>query len=146
MQLAKARMEWAKKGKSDCGGAQRRLMSNVEKFAAGAPEDAQWHRTYQRAAASRDIVVSQFMERTIGFGICDMPSVPLKDGMELGDIPQKEEDKAVALNYLDKGAKRSIYEDVTKEYAQECRERGLMVFSAFTIWHGEGADRKPRFL
>lgn len=93
-------------------------MSSKEMCSAMTPGETQCCRKYQNADAWRKIGPSRFRERTIRFFIRNMQSLPFKDGLELEDIPQIEEDKAYSLDYPRKGVRLVFYEDVKREYAK----------------------------
>ena len=106
-----------------------------------------WLGTSQRAEAWGVLLgASQYLVRSIKFGIRDPPTVPFTDGRVLPPIPQTEEDKMFASEDLRKGVKEGVYQEVSKAYALGQVRRGRLVSSAFVVWQGEGTERKGRFV
>jgi hypothetical protein len=121
-------------GKADCGPAEA---------AGGRPL---WRNTALRADQWAAIGSTEFEVRAIRYGILDPPSIPFKGGLVLPDIPQTEADMEFGRRDLAAGCAEGVYEEIGAKRAQELVERGLMVSSAFTIWQGEGAEKKGRFV
>lgn len=106
-----------------------------------------WRNTSLRLGAWRRLLkTSEYLCRFIQFGIRDMPSVPFSKGEILPAIPQTEEDKEFGLADLDDGIRMGVYEEVTRDYVTERVKNGLLCSSAFTVWQGEGEERKGRFV
>lgn len=59
---------------------------------------------------------------------------------------QSAEDLEFGRADLKKGCESGVYEELTDEEAQDLIARGFLLSSAFTVWQGEGKDRKGRFV
>jgi hypothetical protein len=72
--------------------------------------------------------------------------IPFTSGVVLAAIPQSEEDLEFGREDLRAGCATGIYEEVSTEEVREVVRTGRIVSSAFTVWQGEGAERKGRFV
>jgi hypothetical protein len=105
-----------------------------------------WRRTALRAEKWREMGATEFEARAIRFGILELPSIPFTSGVILPAIPQSKEDLAFGREDLRAGCAGGIYEEVGREEVWEAVRVGRMVSSAFTVWQGDGADRKELFV
>ena len=106
-----------------------------------------WRRTALRADSWRsEVGASEYLTRQIRYGILYLPSVPFEEGMVLGELPQSEEDRMFGRDDLERGCKEGLYERVGYEEAVEAAQGGRIVSSAFTVWQGEGDDRRGGFV
>lgn len=106
-----------------------------------------WLGTSRRADAWKRLLgTSEFLVRSIRFGIRDLPTIPFTDGQILPPIPQTEADKEFASADLSKGLREGIYEKVSWDLVQERVREGALVSSSFVVWQGEGSERKGRFV
>ena len=72
--------------------------------------------------------------------------MPFPEGIVLGNIPQSEEDMVFGVQDLRKGCACGVHEEFSSGYVRDRVSEGNMVSSAFTVWQGEGAERKGRFV
>lgn len=106
-----------------------------------------WRNTSLRSDAwHRVLKTSPYLCRFIKFVVRDMPSVPFTNGEILAAIPQTEEDRVFGIADLEDGLKKGVYEEVTEDFVMEKVKEGLLCSSAFTVWKGEGEERKGRFV
>lgn len=93
-----------------------------------------------------ELGASAYVVRALKFGIRDMPAVPFKEGVVMGEVPQSAADRVFAEEDLRKGCNNRVYERVGVEEVRRLVRNGKMVSSAFTVWQGEGSERKGRFV
>jgi hypothetical protein len=98
-----------------------------------------------RADRWRDLGGTEYEVRAIRFGILDLPLIPFTSGVVLPAIPQSEEN-LLGREDLRAGCATGIHEKVSTEEVREVVRTGRMVSSAFTVWQGEEAERKGRFV
>ena len=122
-------------------------MSHQETASAAHTEQPLWRKLALRREEWRSLPgASEYLIRTIKFGIRDPPIVPFTRGAFLPSVPQNAEDSSFAWSKIEKGLLEGTIEEVTDSYARECVQRGLLVSSLFTTWSGEGDDRAGRFV
>lgn len=107
-----------------------------------------WSETQRCVEGWRHLGCSEFLLRAIRFGIFDPPKVAFVpgEGLELGEIPQTEEDKAFAAVDLAEGCRSGIYKEVTQEHAARARQEGAVISSSFVVWQDGPEGRKGRFI
>ena len=88
------------------------------------------------------------MCRSIQFGVYESPVRPFVEGqgVELGDIPQTDEDRQFALEDLRKGCEDGIYQEVSRKQAQAAMSQGAVISSAFVVWQEKEEERKGRLV
>lgn len=74
-----------------------------------------------------------------------MSVVPFTAGIVLPHIQQTLEDRRFSMRNLEEGLLSGVYEYLFQSYVDMCTHRGLVVSSAFVVWHDDGVDRKGRF-
>lgn len=78
-------------------------------------------------------------------GLLELPGHPVWGLPEMGPVPQTQEDLGFARADLEEGFRKGIYELVSDEEKARALEDGYLISSAFTLWQGEGDERKNGF-
>ena len=68
------------------------------------------------------------------------------EGEVLGSVLQSEENMASGREDLWRGCASGVYEDLSSGYVRDRVKEGKMVSSAFTVWQGEGTERRGWFV
>lgn len=107
-----------------------------------------WRETQCCVERWRQLGCSEYLARAIKYGILDHPTVPFVpgEGLELGDIPQSEEDVAFAAADLQEGCRTGIYWEVTPAHAALAKKKGYVISSSFVVWQDGSEGRKGRFI
>ena len=90
--------------------------------------------------------VSKEFRATLEEGLLDLPTEAVWHLPPMGPVPQTAEDLAFGREDLKVGCGMGVYEKMTPEGREDLIRRGFLVSSAFTLWQGEGEDRKGRFV
>ena len=79
-------------------------------------------------------------------GLLDLPSEAVWGLPPMGAVPQSAADLEFGRADLEAGCASGVYEELSEEEAQDLVARGYLLSSAFTVWQGEGEERKGRFV
>lgn len=107
-----------------------------------------WRVLQTHVDAWRRMGASEFLCRSIQFGIYEQPHRAFKpgNGVELGDIPQTKEDLRFAKEDIKKGLASGIYQEVSQEHARRALEAGAVISSAFVVWQDKEGELSGRFV
>lgn len=107
-----------------------------------------WRVLQRHVEAWRQIGASEYLCRSIEFGIYERPHQAFKQGqgVDLGDIPQTKEDLEFGKEDIKKGLSTGIYREVTPEHARRAREAGAVISSAFVVWQEKNGEPSGRFV
>lgn len=154
--VAAFRAKKAQKGAGGCrvtaGGRKRVMGCGVPASRAGKDGGGRVEGSHAgRVAASAEkwvtmLKVSPDFKAKLTDGLLDMPTDAVWGLPPMGPVPQSTEDVAFGVADLETGCKTGVVEEVDEEEVKDLIRRGYLVSSAFTIWQGEGEDRKGRFV
>lgn len=82
------------------------------------------------------------MIRAIQVGVLDLPKRPFREGevLELGTVPQTQEDLMFGDAEVQKGLETGLYLKVSKPHAERAIKRGAMISSSFTVWQDNESE------
>lgn len=104
-------------------------------------------RVAERASLWRAILcVSDATSSKLTDGLLDLPTKPVRDFSPMGAVPQSAEDIEFGVGDFRVGCGAGVYQRVEDGEAEALIELGYLVGSAFTLWQGDGAERKGRFV
>lgn len=79
-------------------------------------------------------------------GLLDLPSQAVWGLPPMGAVPQSAEDLEFGRQDLEAGCASGVYEELGHRETEDLLGRGFLISSAFTVWRGEGEERKGRFV
>lgn len=94
-----------------------------------------WRALQERVHNWRQLGASEFICRAIPFGVFDQPKdrfVP-GQGLEMGNIPQDEEELSFARKDLEEGCQTGFYRKISHDHAMEAKRQGAVISSSFTV-------------
>ena len=95
-----------------------------------------WRKTSLKADVwGTELRASEYVVRSIKYGIRDLPIIPFTEGLELSEIPQTDEDKIFAREDLEMGCRNGIYEEMSHREAQEKKVEGKIRYITFVTLH-----------